>query len=169
MLETANPDSVKIGKLYKQAYSLARNDRPVAAQALLGLARTQERAGKPEARATYLRIVNEYADQSAAVQVARLPYWSAVWSPNSRGLLIGATDSGTTRLSQIPLDGSASDPVVVDFSRLNGRVPVPRFNPATVVGVSLSQDGSGMAFEATTLRTVELWALENVMAIVGRR
>jgi WD40 repeat protein len=71
LLEAANPESTEVLKLYGQAVALAKNDRPLTAQALLGLGRAQERAGQYEARATYARIMKEYAEQAGAAQFAR--------------------------------------------------------------------------------------------------
>jgi Tol biopolymer transport system component len=71
LLEKANPASAEVMKLYEQVAATAKGDRALTAQALLGLARAQERAAKPEARATYERVVGEYADQVTAATTAR--------------------------------------------------------------------------------------------------
>ena len=71
LLDKTSPESAEVMKLYEQAAALAKGDRALAAQALLGLARAQERAGKAEARATYERVAGEYADQTAAAGEAR--------------------------------------------------------------------------------------------------
>jgi TolB protein len=46
-------------------------DRPVAARALVHLARCYERLGRPEAAATYDRVIRDYADQAAPASEAR--------------------------------------------------------------------------------------------------
>jgi Tol biopolymer transport system component len=56
---------------YKSVVAKAGSNKRVAAQALLQLAASYEKLGRPEARATYQAIVREYPDQPTAVAAAR--------------------------------------------------------------------------------------------------
>ena len=56
---------------YQQLIERRDIARPVAAEALLGLARSYEKQGAAEARAIYERILRDYADQAAVIAVAR--------------------------------------------------------------------------------------------------
>ncbi|MGH9720046.1 MAG: hypothetical protein ACRD8O_07520, partial [Bryobacteraceae bacterium] len=59
-------------KLYERVVSSATSNRPLAAKALLELARCYEKQGNAEARKTYERLVRDFADQSDAARQARL-------------------------------------------------------------------------------------------------
>jgi Tol biopolymer transport system component len=57
--------------LYQQVIKDAGSDRALIAKALVQMAGCYERVGSPEARKTYERVVNEFADQTEMVTVAR--------------------------------------------------------------------------------------------------
>ena len=58
-------------KLYQTVLDTAKDDRPVAAEALLRMGQCHEKLGHAEARAAYERLVRDYPDQAEKVQVAR--------------------------------------------------------------------------------------------------
>jgi Tol biopolymer transport system component len=58
-------------KLYQSVLDSAKNDRAVAAEALLRMGQCHEKLGSAEARAAYERVVRDYPDQAEKVQVAR--------------------------------------------------------------------------------------------------
>jgi Tol biopolymer transport system component len=98
-----------------------------------------------------------------------MPFAPARWFPDSSTLIAAISDTGGARLVRVPINGNAPEPFDLNLSRLTAKMPLPRFVPSSLAALSLSRDGSRLAFEATTVRTAELWALENVMAIVGKR
>lgn len=91
--------------------------RDLAAKAMLQMARTYEKLGQPEARATYQTIVRDYRDQPAVVAAAR-----ARLSPSAAGAQDVAPrrlfDGGTTEISGISADGRVA--VGVDFKDAGG-------------------------------------------------
>lgn len=58
-------------KLYESVLQVAKNDRAVAAEALLRMGQCHEKLGHAEARAAYERLLRDYPDQAEKVQVAR--------------------------------------------------------------------------------------------------
>jgi Tol biopolymer transport system component len=58
-------------KLYESVLETAKNDRPVAAEALLRMGQCHEKLGHAQARAAYERLVRDYPEQAEKVQVAR--------------------------------------------------------------------------------------------------
>ena len=58
-------------KLYQSVLDTAKDDRPVAAEALLRMGQCHEKLGHAEARASYERLLRDYPDQAEKVQVAR--------------------------------------------------------------------------------------------------
>ena len=58
-------------ELYEQLVAKYRDDRPVAAEALLGLGQCYEQLGDPKARRTYERLLQEYGGQTRQADTAR--------------------------------------------------------------------------------------------------
>jgi Tol biopolymer transport system component len=103
------------------------------------------------------------------------PYTSTpgapAWTPDGRTIVIGTRDTTGMRALRVPLDGGSPQPFDLDLMRLTGTIPLPSLNRMLGGFISFSRDGSRMAFEATTLRSYELWAIENVggLQAAGRR
>lgn len=83
---------------YKAVVTKAGSNKGVAARALLQLARSYEKLGRPEARATYQAIVRTYPDQPAVVEAARAR------------LAAGATRGPLDVLPRRVLDGGWDNP-----------------------------------------------------------
>ncbi len=69
--ESVDGDAKAALDLYKKALSAAKNDRAVAADALIRMGQCHEKLGSAEARAAYERVLRDYPDQAEKVQVAR--------------------------------------------------------------------------------------------------
>jgi len=69
--EMVDGDLAEAISIFKRVAALPSADPGLAATALLRLAGAYEKLGDPEARATYARIVNDYADQREQVEEAR--------------------------------------------------------------------------------------------------
>jgi Tol biopolymer transport system component len=69
--ESVDGDLKAALKLYESILQTARNDRAVAAEALLRTGQCHEKLGHAEARAAYERVLRDYPDQAEKVQVAR--------------------------------------------------------------------------------------------------
>ncbi len=70
-LETVDGDLSAAIEHYKQVIRSNGGDRGVAAKALLRLGGCYEKLGQEEARKTYQRLVNDYADQQQEARLAR--------------------------------------------------------------------------------------------------
>ena len=90
------------------------------------------------------------------------------WTSDGRSLEFLATDANRgDRLMRVSVDGGQPAFEVIDFGKLSGSVPMPRLS--NVTQLDLSPDGSRVAFSGGTLPSFELWALENVMAMLNAR
>jgi Tol biopolymer transport system component len=69
--ESVDGDAKAALDLYKKALSAAKNDRAVAAEALVRMGQCHEKLGSAEARAAYERVLRDYPDQADKVQIAR--------------------------------------------------------------------------------------------------
>jgi Tol biopolymer transport system component len=69
--EEVKGDLQKAIATYQTILTQFAADRPIAARALLHLGRSYERLGRPEAAATYDRLIRDYADQAPLVAEAR--------------------------------------------------------------------------------------------------
>ena len=70
--ELVEGDLDKAIQLYQGILANHRSNREVAARALLQMAQSYEKLGRPEATETYQRVLHEYADQAASVTAARI-------------------------------------------------------------------------------------------------
>ena len=82
--------------LYRRVVDRARNDRRLAARALLGLGRTYEMLGRAEARAAYERLLREYGDQREPAAQARARI--AALNPGARKGESGGAPASTAPL-----------------------------------------------------------------------
>ncbi len=130
----------------------ARKD--VAATALLQMARSQERLGQPEARATYQRIVREYPDQPTAAAAARARVGRGQTEITPRRVLDGAYASifdvsADGRWTVGPQRAGFSGYDIVRRDAVNGQSTV--LVPASPAGSSfharLSDDGTRVAYQ----------------------
>lgn len=64
-------DVDKAVRLYRDVIARFPGDRPVVARALLKLGACYEKMGQAQARATYERLLRDYADQTDAARIAR--------------------------------------------------------------------------------------------------
>jgi Tol biopolymer transport system component len=69
--ETLEGDLKGAIELYRKAFSEAKNDRTVAARALVRMAECYQKLGDAESRKIYEQVLREYADQKEAVTTAR--------------------------------------------------------------------------------------------------
>ena len=69
--ETLEGDLKGAIALYEKTVSEARNDRAVAAKALIGMAECHQKLGDSESQKIYERVLREYGDQKEAAEVAR--------------------------------------------------------------------------------------------------
>src|SRR5262249_14243055 len=75
-------------ELYRKTFSEARNDRSIAAKALIRMAECYQKLGDTESRKIYEQVVRDFADQSEPVAQARVRL--ATWSrqpESSRGVV----------------------------------------------------------------------------------
>jgi Tol biopolymer transport system component len=70
-VDTIQGDARRAIPLYEQAFKEAGANRMLAARALIGLARAQEKDGRPEARLTYEHVVRDYPDSGEPFTVAQ--------------------------------------------------------------------------------------------------
>jgi Tol biopolymer transport system component len=134
------------------AMTPARKD--VAATALLQMARSQEKLGQPEARATYQRIVREYPDQPTAVAAARARVGRTQAEITPRRVLDGAYAS----IFDVSADGrwtvgpqrvgfSGYDIVRRDAITGQSTVLVPASPAGSSFHARLSDDGTRLAYQ----------------------
>lgn len=83
-------------KLYKSVLDSAKNERAVAAEALLRMGQCHEKLGSAEARSAYERVVRDYPDQAEKVQVARQRL-SALDTPRANGPVARRLYAGSFR------------------------------------------------------------------------
>ncbi len=69
--ESVDGDLKAALELYKNVLSTARNERAVAAEALVRMGQCHEKLGDAEARAAYERVLRDYPDQAEKVKLAR--------------------------------------------------------------------------------------------------
>jgi hypothetical protein len=66
---------------------------------------------------------------------------------------------GTTQVLRVPAGGGAATPAGVDLSALAVAVPSPRLAPVRASNLTVSADGSRIAFATMTVRANEVWLL----------
>jgi dipeptidyl aminopeptidase/acylaminoacyl peptidase len=91
------------------------------------------------------------------------------WTPDGDAIVMPIVESGSTRTMRVPLDGSPAAFDGFDFASLSESSVLPRIQAGTGRSLTISLDGRRMAFEVTTAPQVELWALDNVLELAGRR
>jgi Tol biopolymer transport system component len=94
--ETLEGDLKGAIELYRKAVDEAKEDRPLAAKALLRMAECYRKLGDTESRKIYERVLREYADQKEAVATARerLGTANSPAGPVVRTIWTGTNDVG---------------------------------------------------------------------------
>ena len=91
------------------------------------------------------------------------------WTPDGRSILFISAATSGWRVMRVPADGGRAEPDGLDSTTLSGSVPLPRLAAGTATNIDLNPDGSRIVFTAFTLPTIEIWALENVLAVLSAR
>lgn len=91
------------------------------------------------------------------------------WTPDGSAIVFPVIDAtGAARIMRISRDGGA--PILeADLGRLSGSASVPAIGPSGGVTVDLSADGSRIAFDATKVSTMEVWSMDNVASLLGKK
>jgi tetratricopeptide (TPR) repeat protein len=104
--ETLEGDLKGAIELYRKAFSEAKNDRTMAARALVRMAECYQKLGDDESRKIYEQVVREYGDQKEAVTTARARLGPpAVTGPVSRGIWKAGPSRDTIRWGTMSRDG----------------------------------------------------------------
>jgi len=81
------------------------------------------------------------------------------WSPDGQRVLVGQReDQSSWRVVSVPVNATSDPALVFDLSRLQTAIALPGIRPDSGGGITVSRDGSRMAFVATSVSTTELWA-----------
>ena len=126
--ERAAGDLSKAIQLFQRAAKDAAGDRALAAEALIGAARSYEKLGqKKESRSLYAEVARSYSEQSASSAIARerLAETGAVQGTVSHSGDGAPVAGAKVSLSGGPIDRKALEPVLALYASRGVVMPVP--------------------------------------------
>lgn len=89
-------------RLYKEVFTKYSSERSASAEALVGMARSYQKAGNAEASRIYEKVIQEFPDQKVAAAQAQVRLAALVSSPlqsqEIAGTWQGSIDTGTAKL-----------------------------------------------------------------------
>jgi Tol biopolymer transport system component len=176
LLQTAIKKEMVDGNLtgaiegYKKAVTAAKDNRAIAAQALMHLADCYQKLGNAEARNIWAQLVREYADQPEAVATARArlatgnaPTSTLVWHGETTDLTAWSVSADGRYVSFT--DWSTGNLVVRNLAAQRDQIVVAANNPRPgqldnfAEASTISRDGARIAYGWYDLKLdrYELW------------